>query len=154
MQPGFALGSDVGRNKLNFGYGVNFKYNGEIHNNLDRVWVVQRFNLPRGLTSYFTGMKFGLDCEYKNLRPMYADKSWAIDSVSRISFIREVCRQTRPMLAQLERGAFFYQKTIEKLVNGDIPRALHKLPVVHEIRYKRSGKVNDKVNKQGMPEHL
>ena len=63
VQPDFALGNDIGRNKLNFGYGVNFKYNGEIHNNLDRVWVVQRFNLPKGLTSYFTGMKFGLNCE-------------------------------------------------------------------------------------------
>ena len=38
VQPDFALGNDIGRNKLNFGYGVNFKYNGEIHNNLDRVW--------------------------------------------------------------------------------------------------------------------
>ena len=107
VQPEFALGSDIGRNKLNFGYGVNFKYNGEIHNNLDRVWVVQRFNLPKGLTSYFTGMKFGLNCEYRNLSPQYADKSWAIDSMSRISFTREVCRQTRPMLAQLEKRGIF-----------------------------------------------
>ena len=140
MQPDFALGSEIGRNKLNFGYGVNFKYNGEIHNNLDRVWVVQRFNLPKGLTSYFTGMKFGLDCEYNNLRPLYADKSGTVDSLSRIYYIKEVCRQTRPMLAQLEKGAYFYQKTIERLVNGDIPNALHKLPVVQEIRYRRSSR--------------
>ena len=82
VQPDFALGNDIGRNKLNFGYGVNFKYNGEIHNNLDRVWVVQRFNLPKGLTSYFTGMKFGLNCEYSSLRPQYADKAGAFDSLS------------------------------------------------------------------------
>ena len=154
VQPEFALGSDVGRNKLNFGYGVNFKYNGEIHNNLDRVWVVQRFNLPQGLTSYFRGMKFGLDCEYRNLKPLNDDKSMAIDNLSRINFIKDVCRQTRPMLAQLEKGAFFYQKTIEKLVNGDIPNALHKLPVVGEIRYKRSRQVNDRVNKHEIPELL
>ena len=131
VQPDFALGNDIGRNKLSFGYGVNFKYNGEIHNNLDRVWVVQRFNLPKGLTSYFTEMKFGLNCEYSNLRPLYTDKAGAIDSLS------------RPMLAQLEKGAYFYQKTIERLVNGDIPNALHKLPVVEEIRYKRSRQVNE-----------
>ena len=154
VQPYFALGNDIGRNKLNFGYGVNFKYNGEIHNNLDRVWVVQRFNLPKGLTSYFTGMKFGLNCEYSNLRPQYTDKAEAIDSLSRINFIKDVCRQTRPMLAQLEKGAYFYQKTIERLVNGDIPNALHKLPVVEEIRYKRSKQVNDNLNKQEIPEHL
>ena len=154
VQPEFALSSDVGRNKLNFGYGVNFKYNVELHNNLDRVWVVQRFNLPKGLTSYFTGMKLGLDCEYKNLRPLYTDKSLAIDSLSRINFIKDVCRQTKPMLAQMEEGAYFYQKTIEKLVNGDIPNALHKLPVVEKARYKRSRQGNDNKNKHGMSEHL
>ena len=99
-------------------------------------------------------MKFGLNCEYKNLSPQYSGKHWALDSVSRISFIREVCRQTRPMLAQLEKGAYFYQKTIERLVNGDIPNALHKLPVVEEIRYKRSERVTDNPNKQVVPEHL
>ena len=154
MQPNFALGNDIGRNKLNFGYGVNFKYNGEIHNNLDRVWVVQRFNLPKGLTSYFTGMKFGLNCKYSNLRPQYTDKAGAIDSLSRINFIKDVCRQTRPMLVQLEKGAYFYQKTIERLVNGDIPNALHKLRMVEEIRYKRSKQADDNLNKQEIPEHL
>ena len=152
VQPDFALGNEIGRNMEK--YGVNFKYNGEIHNNLDRVWVVQRFNLPKGLTSYFTGMKFGLNCEYSNLRPQYTDKAGAIDSLSRINFIKDVCRQTRPMLAQLEKGAYFYQKTIERLVNGDIPNALHKLPVVEEIRYKRSKQVSDNLNKQEIPEHL
>ena len=154
VQPDFALGNDVGRNKLNFGYGVNFKYNGEIHNNLDRVWVVQRFNLPKGLTSYFTGMKFSINCEYSNLRPEYTDKAGAIDNLSRINFIKDVCRQTRPMLVQLEKGAYFYQKTIERLVNGDIPNALHKLPVVEEIRYKRSKQVSENLNKQEISEHL
>ena len=154
VQPEFALSGNIGKNKLNFGYGVNFKYNGEIHNNLDRVWVVQRFNLPKGLTSYFTGMKFGLNCEYKNLSPQSTGKTWAIDAVSRVSFIREVCRQTRPMLAQLEKGAYFYQKTIERLVNGDIPNALHKLPVVEEIRYRRSNRESDNPDKHVTPEHL
>ena len=64
----------VGKNKLNFGYGVNFKYNGEVHNNLDRVWVVQRFNLPKELDNYVKGMKFGLDCSYKNVRLPNFDK--------------------------------------------------------------------------------
>ena len=39
-------------------------------------------------------------------------------------------------------------------MNGDIPNALHKLPVVEEIRYKRSKQVDDNLNKQGIPEHL
>ena len=57
----------VGKNKLNFGHGVNFKYNGEIHNNLDRVWVVQRFNLPQELHNYVEGMNLGLDCSLQDI---------------------------------------------------------------------------------------
>ena len=53
-----------------------------------------------------------------------------------------------------KRGAYFFQKAIEKLVNGDIPNALHKLPMVDEIRYKRSVRVSDTPNKQGLPGHL
>ena len=154
VQPDLALGSEIGRNKLNFVYGVNFKYNGEIHNDLNRVWVVQRFNLPKELTSYFTGMKFGLDCEYSNLRSLYAEKSGTVDNLSRINFIKEVCRQTRPMLAQLEKAAYYYQKTVERLVNGGIPNALHKLSVVQEIRYQRSSRANDNLNKHEIPKHL
>ena len=56
--------SGVGKNKLNFGYGVNFKYNGLVHNNLDRVWIVQRFNLPKELNENIKGIKFGLNCTY------------------------------------------------------------------------------------------
>ena len=37
----------LGKNKLNFGYGVNFRFNEKVHNNLDRVWVVKRLNFHR-----------------------------------------------------------------------------------------------------------
>ena len=53
VQPDFALGNDIGRNKLNFGYGVNFKYNGEIHNNLDRVLGSTEVQSPQGTDIIF-----------------------------------------------------------------------------------------------------
>ena len=37
---------DTLQNKLKFGYGVNFKYNGKLYHNLDRVWAVHRLSLP------------------------------------------------------------------------------------------------------------
>ena len=39
-------------------------------------------------------------------------------------------------------------------MNGDIPNALHKLPVVQKIRYRRSSGANDNLNKHEIPEHL
>ena len=44
---GIAAGQlDTLQNKLKFGYGVNFKYNGKLYHNLDRVWAVHRLSLP------------------------------------------------------------------------------------------------------------
>ena len=143
----------VGKNKLNFGYGVNFKYNGEIHNNLDRVWVVQRFNLPKELDNYVKGMKFGLDCSYKNVRMPNFDKGRDYDSDNRLNFMKEVCRQTKPLMETIEKGAYHYQKILEKLVNHDIPNALHKLPVVGEVRYKRTANTVN-VSKHVLHDHL
>ena len=39
--------SDLYRNQLHFGYGINYKYNGQLYHNLDRVWVVQRVVIPK-----------------------------------------------------------------------------------------------------------
>ena len=58
----------LGHNKLHFGYGINFKYNAEVHNNLDKVWVVKRFNLPKELHLSYRGMRYGLNCEYKHIK--------------------------------------------------------------------------------------
>ena len=153
FQPEVDYLEKVGKNKLNFGYGVNFKFNGEIHNNLDRVWVVQRFNLPKELTNYVKGKKIGLDCSYKNIRLPGVWKGEDHDSHNRLTFIKDLCKQTEPLFESIEKGAFHYQQVLEKLVNYDIPNALHKLPVIEEIRYKRSIHTHN-VSKQVNHDHL
>ena len=153
FQPEVDYLEKVGKNKLNFGYGVNFKFNGEIHNNLDRVWVVQRFNLPKELKNYVKGKKIGLDCSYKNIRLPGILKGEDYDSNNRLDFIKDLCRQTEPLFESIEKGAFHYQQILEKLVNHDIPNALHRLPVIEEIRYKRAVHF-DNVSKHGIHDHL
>ena len=38
---------NVLKNQLHFGYGVNYKYNGKLYHNLDRVWAIHRVTLPK-----------------------------------------------------------------------------------------------------------
>ena len=38
---------DLYKNQLHFGYGINYKYNGKLYHNLDRVWVVHRVVIPQ-----------------------------------------------------------------------------------------------------------
>ena len=99
--------SGVGKNKLNFGYGVNFKYNGLVHNNLDRVWIVQRFNLPQELNENIEGRKFGLNCTFIE----YADyfKSH-LGHMASLNIIKDICQQTQPLLKSISQGAIQYQQ--------------------------------------------
>ena len=39
---------ELKRNILNFGYGVNFKYEGMLFHSFDRFYVVAKFELPKG----------------------------------------------------------------------------------------------------------
>ena len=34
-------------NRLNISYGINFKYNGQLNHNIDRVWVVTKIKIPK-----------------------------------------------------------------------------------------------------------
>ena len=130
------IGYDVGlgKKKLNFGYGVNFKLNGKVHNNLDRVWIVKRFNLPQELNLQFKGLNFVLNCTYDNLtRSVKHD----LGQLSRLNFMKEICRQTQPILKQLSQGAFQYQHVLKRLIQSDLYHALHSLSIIEELRFKR-----------------
>ena len=75
------------------------------------------------------------------------------DSDNRLNFMKDVCRQTKPLMETIEKGAFHYQKILEKLVNHDIPNALDKLPIVGEVRYKRTINTGN-VSKHVIHDHL
>ena len=130
--------AELSQNQLKFGYGINFKFNGEVHNNLDRVWVVQRFNLPRELDKHFVkGLQFGLNCNYTGLDRILKSHP---GSERRLNLLKEICKQTVPLLHNMAQGAFQYKQTLRKLITSDLYHALHGLSVVEELRYKRHAK--------------
>ena len=57
--------------------------------------------------------------------------------LSRLNFIKEICRQTQPLLKQLSQGAFQYQHVLKILIQSDLYHALHSLSIIEELRFKR-----------------
>ena len=43
----FMTDPNLQKNIVNFGYGINYKYKGELSNSLDRFYVVVKFQLPQ-----------------------------------------------------------------------------------------------------------
>ena len=54
------------RNILNFGYGVNFKYEGMLSHSLDRFYVVAKYELPKVSDLTLTAIEFDLTCSHLN----------------------------------------------------------------------------------------
>ena len=62
---------ELKRNILNFGYGVNFKYEGMLSHSFDRFYVVTKFKLPRVEDLKFTTIDFDPNCSYLNGNEKY-----------------------------------------------------------------------------------
>ena len=54
------------QNILNFGYGVNFKYEGILSHSFDQFYIVTRSELPKTEDLRLTTFKFDFECSYVN----------------------------------------------------------------------------------------
>ena len=59
---------ELKKNILNFGYGVNFKYEGMLCHSFDRFYIVTKFELPK--TKDLKLATFGFDFECSNANHM------------------------------------------------------------------------------------
>ena len=58
---------ELKRNVLNFGYGVNFKYEGMLTHLFNRFYVVRKYEIPRVEQLQFTTFTFDLTCSHLNI---------------------------------------------------------------------------------------
>ena len=57
---------ELKQNILNFGYGVNFKYEGMFSHSFDQYYIVTRFELPKTEDLRLAIFKFDFECSYTN----------------------------------------------------------------------------------------
>ena len=58
---------ELKKNVLNFGYGVNFKYEGMLTHSFHRFYVVAKFEIPKVEHLQFTTFTFDLMCNHLNI---------------------------------------------------------------------------------------
>ena len=126
---------DTFQNKLKFGYGVNFKYNGKLYHNLDRVWAVHRLSLPSikqldDLPDFPQDFNCVLPVEKHRipLTPTVQNKK---------KFIQTLCLNTIPQFKLLQKQAGFYRNLAKNILQHDLYHALHGLSPVTESRHKK-----------------
>ena len=62
------------RNILNFGYGVNFKYEGMLSHSFDRFYVIAKFELPKVEDLKLMTVDFHSRCSYLRSNDSYYTK--------------------------------------------------------------------------------
>ena len=63
----FDVMPELKKNVLNFGYGLNFKYEGMLTHSFDRFYVVAKYEIPKIEHLQFTTFSFDLMCYHLNI---------------------------------------------------------------------------------------
>ena len=124
------LGSVIGKpqiapelflNRLNISYGINYKYNGQLNHNIDRVWVVTKIKIPKYEEIKFPNISFNPECKF--LESLNNGNTYRY-----IQSIKQLCRDS------FQNKENYKQRLIQQLLNEDLTLALKGI----RLKYKRS----------------
>ena len=123
------ISSDLFLNKLNVSFGINYKYNGLLHHNIHRVWIITKVVLPKLKDISFPDIAFDPECQFvKGLRHSGI-------AAPQIENIRSICRTMKPIISLLKEKELYYENAIKEILKDEIPWSLHGSGHSHCYKY-------------------
>ena len=109
-------------------FGINYKYNGLLHHNIDRVWIITKVALPKLEGIYFPDIAFDPDCPFvKSLKHSRTAGQF-------VESIRSICRSMKPLITLMKDKELYYENAISKILKEEIPPSLHGSGYSHASR--------------------
>ena len=108
---------ELKRNILNFGYRVNFKYEGMLSHSFDRFYIVTKFELPKTQDLGFVTFKFDFECSYAN---------HTITSTTNYAKVLNYCMKLALYARLYQRQIQYYNWTAYDTLANDIGKILPK----------------------------
>ena len=156
----YSLGSVIGEphiapqlflNRLNISYGINYKYNGQLNHNIDRVWVVTKMKIPSFEHIKFPNISFNPECKF--LERLKDGKN---NTNSQILLVRQICRDSAPLVKLFQYKEDYKQRLIRKLLKEDLQLALKgkklrskRSAYTHEVPQPIQSNVHSSTHKMG-----
>ena len=106
---------ELQRNILNFGYGINYKYEGILAHSFDRFYVVTKFMLPMVGDIKFSKLNFNHTCAY--MKKGYAPNT---DSRKYLTELRAYCNKIKPFVSYYSKLINSYNKTTHNILQNEI----------------------------------
>ena len=103
------------KNILNFGYGINYKYEGILGHLLDRFYVVTKFILPMIGDLKFSKLDFNDTCAYMDNK--YAQNT---DSRKHMLDLKTFCNKIKPFVTYYKRLIHSYNNTVHNILEKEI----------------------------------
>ena len=103
------------KNILNFGYGINYKYEGMLVHSFDRFYVVRKFMLPTIGDIKFSRLNFDDTCAY--MKKEYAPNT---DSRKYLTELITYCNKIRPFVSYYSRLIDSYNIAAYNLLQNEI----------------------------------
>ena len=110
---------ELKKNILNFGYGVNFKYEGMLSHSFDRFYIVTKFELPKTKDLKLATFGFDFECSYAN---------HTSTSNTDYASLMNYCMKIAPYAWLYQRQIQYYNKTAYDTLANDIGKILPKFP--------------------------
>ena len=105
-------------NRLNMSFGINYKFNGLLHHNLERVWAVTKIAITKLEDIHFPDINFDSDCKFtRKLNNGRQTAKYEIQSI---------CKSMKLMISLLKQKERHYESAIKALLKEEIPRSLHE----------------------------
>ena len=106
---------ELQRNILNFGYGINYKFEGSLAPSFDRFYVVTKFMLPMIGDIKFSKLNFDYTCMY--MKKEYAPKT---DSRKYLTELRTYCNKIKPFVSYYSKLIHSHNMTAHTILQNEI----------------------------------
>ena len=116
------------RNILNFGYGINYKYEGMLAHSFNRFYVVTKFMLSMIGDLKFSKLNFDYACAYMNME--YAPNT---DSRKYLLELKTYCNKIKPFVTYYSKLIQSYNKTAHNILENEIRLLLPQVSNRHGI---------------------
>ena len=114
---------ELKRNILNFGYGINYKYEGTLAHSFDRFYMVTKFILPSIGDLNFSTLNYDMTCTYLDNKNVCNTESKK-HKLNLMTF----CKKTEPLCLYYKRLIKSYNNTAHKILYNEINMTLPQIP--------------------------
>ena len=113
---------ELRRNILEFGYGINYKYEGMLAHSFDRFYIVTKFILPSIEDIKFSKLKYDNTC-------MYMNKEYTPNTDSRkyLTELKTYCNKIRPFVSYYRKLINSYNITAHNILENEIKPLLPQI---------------------------